>query len=167
MLAPHRRGRFARTLSADTTSAVDENQADESPHIVLPSSTELFYFYRQSLEQCAKYSTGQALFDLCTLHKKWLKIYAGAFYQSLFFMLLNDHCRGSFILKFEAVSNYLSVFLLLTRQFRPPSAPRKSTDSRFDPQELKHSCIVINTADYCQTTAVDVSDDLLSCNVRL
>ncbi|KAF8345521.1 Vps53-like protein [Amanita rubescens] len=116
MLAPHRKGRFSRTLST------------KSPHIVLPSSTELFYFYRQSLDQCAKYSTGQALYDLCTLHKKWLKIYAGAFYQSLFLM--------------------------------PPSAPRRSTDSRFDPQELKHSCIVINTADYCQTTAVDLEEKI-------
>jgi len=44
---------------------------------VLPSSTDLFYFYGQSLEQCAKLSTGRPLFDLCTLHKKWLRIYAG------------------------------------------------------------------------------------------
>ncbi|KAF8684292.1 hypothetical protein AX14_004167 [Amanita brunnescens Koide BX004] len=127
MLAPHRKGRFVRSqqrLSVESLPAADESEADESPHIVLPSSTELFYFYRQSLEQCAKYSTGQALYDLCTLHKKWLKIYAE-----------------------DVLSSSLK---------RPPSAPRRSTDSRFDPQELKHSCVVINTADYCQTTAVDL-----------
>lgn len=52
---------------------------DGEPHtLVLPSSTELFYFYAQNLEQCAKLFTGQPLFDLCQLHKKWLRIYAGA-----------------------------------------------------------------------------------------
>ncbi|KAL4078288.1 Vps53-like protein [Scleroderma yunnanense] len=49
---------------------------EESAPIVMPSSTELFYFYAQSLEQCAKFSTGQALFGLCGVQKKWLKVYA-------------------------------------------------------------------------------------------
>lgn len=53
------------------------NDENDSPTLILPSSTDLFYFYAQSLEQCAKLSTGQALFDLCSLHKKWLRIYAG------------------------------------------------------------------------------------------
>jgi hypothetical protein len=79
MLAPHRKGKSGRSQprpsleTTSTRSSVDENE----PHIVLPSSTDLFYFYGQSLEQCAKLSTGKALFDLCTLHKKWLRIYAG------------------------------------------------------------------------------------------
>lgn len=79
MLAPHRKGKSGRpqprpsTETASSRSSVDENE----PQVVLPSSTELFYFYGQSLEQCAKLSTGKALFDLCTLHKKWLRIYAG------------------------------------------------------------------------------------------
>jgi hypothetical protein len=106
MLTPHRKGRFVRTqqrLSVESLPAADDSEADESPHIVLPSSTELFYFYRQSLEQCAKYSTGQTLYDLCTLHRKWLKIYAGAYYQPLFLALLNCQYRGYFILKFKAV----------------------------------------------------------------
>lgn len=115
MLAPHRKGRFVRSqqrLSVESLPAADESEADESPHIVLPSSTELFYFYRQSLEQCAKYSTGQALYDLCTLHKKWLKIYAGAYCQSSLFVLLNRQCRGRVILKFEAVRR-ISIHLLI------------------------------------------------------
>jgi vacuolar protein sorting-associated protein 53 len=45
--------------------------------MVFPSSTELFYFYGQSLEQCANLSTGQPLHDLAEVHKKWLRIYAG------------------------------------------------------------------------------------------
>ncbi|KAG6859051.1 hypothetical protein C0993_004603, partial [Termitomyces sp. T159_Od127] len=75
MLAPHRkskgRGPPPRP-SLDVSNGVEE----ETESSVLPSSTDLFYFYAQSLEQCAKLSTGQPLFDLCTLHKKWLRIYA-------------------------------------------------------------------------------------------
>lgn len=84
MLAPHRKG--AKTLkntarpSLDTLgsgAAEDADEANSSPVVVLPSSTELFYFYGQSLEQCAKLSRGSPLFELCNIHKKWLRIYAG------------------------------------------------------------------------------------------
>lgn len=85
MLAPHRSTRAALAKarprpSLDTTPRTSEDTADESadtPVPVLPSSTELFYFYGQNLDQCAKLSTGKPLFDLCKVHKKWLKIYAG------------------------------------------------------------------------------------------
>ena len=77
MLAPHRKGKMARTQSR--TSAPPAKGDDESsPMIVLPSSTDMFLFYGQSLEQCAKLSTGQVLlYDLSSMHKKWLRIYAG------------------------------------------------------------------------------------------
>lgn len=80
MLAPHRKSKGRGPLprpSLDVPNGVEE----ETESLVLSSSTDLFYFYAQSLEQCAKLSTGQALFDLCTLHKKWLRIYAGAFFM--------------------------------------------------------------------------------------
>jgi hypothetical protein len=81
MLAPHRASKAIKpqprpSLEArPTPEAPDDNGS--SPVTVLPSSTELFYFYGQNLEQCAKLSTGKALFDLCAVHKKWLRIYAG------------------------------------------------------------------------------------------
>lgn len=81
MLAPHRKSKVSipskapARASSDTAPSTDDHQT--SPMTVLPSSTDLFFFYGQSLEQCAKLSTGQPLFDLCTLHKKWLRIYAG------------------------------------------------------------------------------------------
>ncbi|KAF8638746.1 hypothetical protein AX17_001987 [Amanita inopinata Kibby_2008] len=131
MLAPHRKGRTARVrprLSLETQSSTEANEDDNPAVVVLPSSTDLFYFYRQSLEQCAKYSTGQAFYDLCSLHKKWLKIYA---------------------------EDVLAASLK-----RPLNAPRRSTDSRFDPQELRHSCLIINTADYCQTTAGELENKI-------
>ncbi|KAJ7091114.1 Vps53-like protein [Mycena epipterygia] len=132
MLAPHRKGRGMRSprpsLEVDRDSSSDDSDNKSSPIVVLPSSTELFYFYGQSLEQCAKLSTGKPLFDLSTLHKKWLRIYA------------------------EDV--------LVANLKRPISQVRKSTESRFEVSELQQSAVVINTADYCQTTALELEEKI-------
>ena len=71
MLSTHR-GRNMRTSLDAVQSPTDE--AVDAPATVLPSSTELFYFYGQILEQCSK------LFE-----RKFLKKCAGcaaAFYCS-------------------------------------------------------------------------------------
>ncbi|KAN0091332.1 Vps53-like, N-terminal domain containing protein [Tylopilus felleus] len=137
MLAPHRgsknRGSVDTASKPSTTtstprpslSATDE---PEPVPIVLPSSTELFYFYAQSLDQCSKLSTGQALFDLCGVQKKWLKIYAE-----------------------DVLSSKLK---------RPQTQSRKSMDSRFDKAELQQACLLINTADYCQTIAAELEEKI-------
>lgn len=56
----------------------DDNSEEQSVKAsgILPSSTELFYFYRETLESCAKLSTKATFLDLCNVYKKWLKIYA-------------------------------------------------------------------------------------------
>ncbi|KAF9073619.1 Vps53-like protein [Rhodocollybia butyracea] len=136
MLAPHRKG--AKTLkntarpSLDTLGpgAEDADETNSSPVVVLSSSTELFYFYGQSLEQCAKLSRGSPLFELCNIHKKWLQ----------------------------------DVLAASLKQRPPPiAAPRRSVDStRFDGAELKQASMVINTADYCQTTASELEDKIRS-----
>ena len=51
--------------------------AEQTAIVVLPSSTELFYVYGQTLEGCATLSTGRPLFDLLEVFKKWLRVYAG------------------------------------------------------------------------------------------
>ncbi|KIM45519.1 hypothetical protein M413DRAFT_442185 [Hebeloma cylindrosporum] len=124
MLAPHRKGKANKPQPRASSEAPVGEDGAAAPMTVLPSSTDLFYFYGQSLEQCAKLSTGQALFDLCTLHKKWLRIYA------------------------EEV--------LSTNVKRPIIASRKSLESRVDLELLKQTCLLINTADYCQTTALEL-----------
>ncbi|EPQ29276.1 uncharacterized protein PFL1_03031 [Pseudozyma flocculosa PF-1] len=43
---------------------------------VLPSSTEMFYFYRQTLEQCARLSNREPFQELYNVYRKWLRIYA-------------------------------------------------------------------------------------------
>ncbi|KAJ7747224.1 Vps53-like protein [Mycena metata] len=132
MLAPHRKTRGLKSPrpSLDVDHDTPDDGDNKSSPIVLPSSTELFYFYGQSLEQCAKLSTGKPLFDLATVHKKWLRIYA------------------------EDV--------LVAGLKRPISQMRKSTESRFEVSELQQSALVINTADYCQTTALELEEKIRS-----
>ena len=47
-----------------------------SSQLVIPSSTELFSFYRLTLAQCAKLSTGSRLVELSTVFAKYLDQYA-------------------------------------------------------------------------------------------
>lgn len=55
-----------------------------SPQSVIPSSTELFHFYRLALAQCAKLSTGQRLLELSRTFAKYLDQYSQ---QVLFYFL--------------------------------------------------------------------------------
>jgi len=55
----------------------DSSEEDFNPNSsVLPSSIELFHFYRQTLAQCAKLSTGSKLLDLSKTFSKYLDEYA-------------------------------------------------------------------------------------------
>ena len=62
-------------IAGFSSSRVSLSPSD-NPSAVLPSSTELFYFYREALEKCAKLSVRQPLLDLCSVYRKWLKVYA-------------------------------------------------------------------------------------------
>ncbi|TCD68264.1 Vacuolar protein sorting-associated protein 53 [Steccherinum ochraceum] len=127
MLSQYRGPKSRSSLEAAVPSEAEDSNS--SPVLVLPSSTELFYFYAQSLDQCAKLFTGQALYDLCSLHKKWLKIYA------------------------EEV--------LVASMKRPTVLqPRRSMDTRYDVNELKSACTLVNTADYCHTTALELEEKI-------
>ncbi|KAI9263263.1 Vps53-like protein [Phascolomyces articulosus] len=66
-----------QTLTSMINSYVesDMNADDDGSMVVLPSSTDLFYFYRETLVQCAKFSTGKAFYDLCQLFAKHLHAY--------------------------------------------------------------------------------------------
>jgi hypothetical protein len=90
LLAPHRVPKTRASLDTNQShSTVDD--AEQTPIVVLPSSTELFYVYGQTLEGCATLSTGRPLFDLLEVFKKWLRVYAGgkfsAFHQRSLFIL--------------------------------------------------------------------------------
>jgi hypothetical protein len=82
MLTPHfPSSRMPRPSLEMPKDAPAEPEAESA---VLPSSTELFYFYGQSLEQCAlKMGTGKVMWDLSGVWEKWLKVYAGALSRRL------------------------------------------------------------------------------------
>ncbi|EEP81801.1 conserved hypothetical protein [Uncinocarpus reesii 1704] len=55
---------------------VKPDDEDFSPQLVIHSSTDLFTFYRHSLAQCAKLSTGNSLAELSKVFAKYLDQYA-------------------------------------------------------------------------------------------
>lgn len=76
LLAPHRVPKTRGSLDTNQSHSTVED-AEQTAIVVLPSSTELFYVYGQTLEGCATLSTGRPLFDLLEVFKKWLRVYAG------------------------------------------------------------------------------------------
>jgi len=123
---------------------MDGNVAEQPGATVLPSSTELFYFYAQTLDQCSKFTTGSALYDLVQVFKKWLRIYAGEF------------C----VCALEIILHRSADDILVAPMKRPEllSRERKSMDNRFSIQGVQMACTVLNTADYCHNTATEVRD---------
>ena len=80
MMSQYRGSKSRSSLEASTPRASQDDD-DATRASVLPSSTELFYFYAQVLDQCSDLFTGQPLFDLCNLYKRWLRIYAGMLFM--------------------------------------------------------------------------------------
>lgn len=111
---------------------------EERPAAVVPSSTELFYFYRKTLDRCAALSNRSPFLDLCQVYQKWLKVYSEE--------VLSASLSGI------STSNYAN----------SASSDRPSMDygtvssdaSRFvQPPLLLCACACLNTADYCAETA--------------
>jgi hypothetical protein len=70
------------------------NEAEGVGPTVLPSSTELFYFYGQTLDQCAKYTNGEAMAKLSQVFGKYLKVYCGMSRTRLCFTFQLEHARA-------------------------------------------------------------------------
>lgn len=135
------------------------DDAEQTAIVVLPSSTELFYVYGQTLEGCATLSTGKPLFDLLEVFKKWLRVYAGELPP-----LSPSRCNLTILVPAEEVLMFqmrrYGVRLIWCRPFDQTTSrtqpPRRSADVRYDQNEIKNACLVINTAEYCQSTAQEV-----------
>lgn len=115
---------IAQPASDQGTTAAPASGQDQH-HTVLPSSTELFYFYRQTLEQCARLSNREPFRDLCLVFRRYLRAYS-------------DEVLRTALFKSEAASAF----------------GRRSTsaDGRANGQDLQKWCLVLNTADYCANT---------------
>ena len=109
--------------------------------------------------------------DLVKVFAKWLKIYAGTSRQRskaacTMLMLLGSIHRGCPSHESQAVRGFIfpSIFTTNALTSSPSfssdpgrrSTDRRSTEGRANIQELKTACLVLNTADYCRTTAAQV-----------
>ena len=118
---------YRKPLPSLPTRDHDFENDSESSSSVLPSSTELFYYYRETLERCAKLSTKGPFLDLCKVYKKWLRVYAEEVLGgSLMFSGRTDPRRSS------------------------------SSDGRLSLRDIGNACLVLNTADYCSETTTQV-----------
>ncbi|KAH8922413.1 hypothetical protein BT69DRAFT_1320210 [Atractiella rhizophila] len=59
-----------------TPKLATQSESTSIDSLVLPSSTEVFYFYGETLESLAKLTNKLPFLDLCGVFKKWLKTYA-------------------------------------------------------------------------------------------
>ncbi|KZT42510.1 hypothetical protein SISSUDRAFT_1041476 [Sistotremastrum suecicum HHB10207 ss-3] len=119
MLGPHR-GQKAR-------SSLDSVGSSDGTASVLPSSTELFFFYAKNLEQCSKLTTESPMLDLSNLYRKWLRLYA------------------------EDV---------LAASMKRVEKERRSLEQQAESHDLLNACTLINTADYCQATALELEEKI-------
>ncbi|KAJ9094179.1 hypothetical protein QFC19_008030 [Naganishia cerealis] len=141
MLSAHRGARSRSSLES-----VSAHDSAESPLAVLPSSTELFYFYAQTLEQCGKYTTGKGMKELADVFKKWLRIFSGEIFSRLLASEVLTTLR------------YGADDVLIASMKRVES--RKSMDGRPNLQEIKNACLILNTADYCLQTSLQLEERL-------
>ncbi|PWN47993.1 hypothetical protein IE53DRAFT_389841 [Violaceomyces palustris] len=128
MMSQYRRqGPMGSTQPQDEQERGDQGASATSSHVVLPSSTELFFFYRQALEQCARLSNREPFKELYEVYRKYLRVYA-------------DEVLRSALMRNEQ--------------------PRRSLDVRPNVSEIQKWCLVLNTADYCATTAGQLEDKI-------
>ncbi|WWC62062.1 uncharacterized protein I303_104651 [Kwoniella dejecticola CBS 10117] len=103
-----------------------QTESDNPVPIILPSSTELFYFYGQTLEQCEKYTKGEPMRKLSKVFAKWLKVYSD------------------------------DVLMAGMRK----ETGRRSFEGRENLQEVRNACMILNTAEYCQNTSLQLEERL-------
>lgn len=96
--------------------------------LVLPSSMELFHVYRAALDKCSQYTTGEPLQRLARVFAKWLKVYSE------------------------------DVLLASMKKPAPDFLVRRSVEGRSDLAEVRNACMVLNTAEYCLNTSVQLED---------
>jgi len=125
MLSQYRGARSRPSLEGTLLESGDAGPA------VLPSSTELFYFYGQTLDQCSKYTSGEPMVRLAKVFGKWLKIYCDD-------VLLSG----------------------LKKDVGGIAGIRRSVEGRTNLQEVKNACIVLNTAEYCLNTSLQLEERL-------
>lgn len=137
---------------ADYQNRIPLRDFDENL-MVMTSSADMFYAYRQLLMQVSRFSSGQVWLDLCSMLQKWLTVYAvilvdkyplrdSAFYQQFNTIAIMGSLNSSVT---SAPSN-------LNANLNPKSCLTES--------EVKSVVLIMNTADYCYETTVQLVEKL-------
>ena len=119
-------------------------QPDEefSPQMVISSSTELFSFYRMTLAQCAKLSTGARLVELTKVFAKYLDQYA----QQILLYYVSERATGQTPSKTPQIQDLVLVLNTADYCYITSTQLEEKIKSRIDP-DLKSSIDLQSQAD--------------------
>jgi vacuolar protein sorting-associated protein 53 len=109
------------------TKSADE---DFSSQQVIASSTELFNFYRLSLAQCAKLSTGQPLLNLSKVFGRYLDQYA----QQVLLFYISEKPTGGTPSRIPAVEDIILVLNTADYCFNTSNSLEEKVKGRIDEQ---------------------------------
>ncbi len=119
-------------------------QPDEefSPQMVISSSTELFSFYRMTLAQCAKLSTGARLVELTKVYAKYLDQYA----QQILLYYVSERSSGQTPSKIPQIEDLVLVLNTADYCYITSTQLEEKIKSRID-HDLKSSIDLQSQAD--------------------
>ena len=111
-------------------------------HAVISSSTELFAFYRHSLQQCAKLSTGGSLAELAKVFAKYLDLYA----QQILLGYISERPTGHTPSKMPSTEDLIMVLNTADYCYTTCSQLEEKMKSRID-ENLKQTVDLQSQAD--------------------
>ncbi|EGG13211.1 GARP complex subunit Vps53 [Melampsora larici-populina 98AG31] len=120
------RFRASKPKPSDFINSTDQ----ETSTSLIQSSTELFHFYRQTLDRCASLSNRTPFLELYKVYQKWLRVYSE---EILTVHSLNSQDLGRTSVEFNRIS------MDVNRLVNVPN--------------LLCTCLVLNTAEYCAETS--------------
>ena len=115
---------------------------DFSPQMVVPSSTELFNFYRLTLAQCAKLSSGDRLVELTKVFAKYLDQYA----QQILLFYVSERPSGQTPSKIPQIEDMILVLNTADYCFNTCTQLEEKIKSRID-ESLRMSVDLQSQAD--------------------
>ena len=115
---------------------------DFSSQQVIPSSTELFNFYRLSLAQCAKLSTGDPLYELSKVFSRYLDQYA----QQVLLFYISEKPTGGTPSRIPIVEDVILVLNTADYCYNTTNSLEEKIKSRID-DNLKENVDLQSQAD--------------------